>query len=115
MIDMKTALVNIFKIFAVTILAAKILNWFLHFSPQTNELVNSVMFILIGIAYLVVGYKFKDTFRRMVMRACGMYLLIMNFLENNTLLTIGGILCLVIPMLMSRFYREKRLLNGAGK
>ena len=38
------------------ILIGKVSNWFLNFSEETNQILSAVMFILIGIAYIVDGF-----------------------------------------------------------
>ncbi len=106
---MKNAIFIVFKTLIALVLVGKVLNWFLDFSYGTNQLLNAAMFSLIGIAYLVVGFAWDSKLTKVVFITCGLFLIAMNFFEKNTILTIVGIICILTPMLIGRFYKEKEV------
>jgi hypothetical protein len=103
---MKNALFTTFKVFIFIILFGKVLDWILNFSDETNDILNTAMFTLIGIAFLVMGYIWHNTFLRILITLCGVYLIVMNFF-NNALSDLTGIVCLLIPMFIARAYKEE--------
>lgn len=107
---MKNALFTVFRILVALVLLGKILNWFLDFSAEINQLLNSAMFSLIGIAYLVMGYVWEQKLVKIVITACGSFLLLMNLFGNNTAVSIIGLICMVTPMIIARLYQK----NSAG-
>jgi len=90
----------VFKVAIFIVLIAKILNWFLDFSDETNAILNTVMFSLIGLAYIVVGLAWNHKFLKAVIILCGVYLIVFNFLERQLALSLVGIACLIIPMII---------------
>jgi hypothetical protein len=113
---MKNAIFTIFRILIALVLTGKILNWFLNFSDETNQVLNATMFILIGIGYLVMGYVWNNKFMKVLITTCGLFLIAMNFFKHSITVDIIGIVCILIPMLLARFYKEKEhKLNIAEK
>lgn len=104
---MKNVFFKVFRILIGLVLIGKILNWFLNFSDAMNQILNIAMFCLIGIAYLVIGYLWDSKFVKIINITCGLFLLAMNFLTKNLALNILGILCILTPLLIARFYKEK--------
>ena len=104
---MKNVILTIFKISIALVLAGKVLNWLLHFSDATNQLLNMVMFSIIGITYIVMGYYWNHKLLKIVITTCGVFLIAMNFLPGSTPLEIVGIVCILAPMLIARFYKEE--------
>ena len=102
---MKKALYTAFKILLFFVLTGKILNWFMNFNDETNQVLNITMFTLIGIAYIVMGYVWDNKFRKIVITTCGFFLIVMNFFDNTVALAIIGIVCILIPMLIARLYK----------
>lgn len=113
---MKNTAFTVFKILCLAILTAKILNWFLDFSAQTNGLLNTIMFCLIGIAYLVFGFVWKNKWINSIFIICGLYLIIMNFIQKDVFLNIISFICILTPLLIGRFYKaeddEKQLMKA---
>ena len=107
---MKNALFTAFKILIFLVLIGKVLNWFLNFNDETNLVLNTAMFTLIGIAYIVMGYVWDNKFLKLIISTCGVFLITMNFFSNNLTLEIIGIICILTPMFIARFYKGK---NGA--
>ncbi len=103
---MKNRLFTIFRICIFLVLFAKVLNWILHFSDETNSFLNMAMFFLIGIAYLVMGYLWDTIFTRIIITTCGLFLIAMNFVESSMFLNILRIFCILTPMLIARFSKE---------
>ncbi len=85
------------------ILIGKVSNWFLNFSEETNQILSAVMFILIGIAYIVDGFVSDKKLKKIILIACGVYLIGMNFIYDFDLKPIIGIVCIFTPMLIRRF------------
>lgn len=105
---MKKILFLIFKIAIALVLILKIANWIFDFSDQTNFLLNTAMFSLIGIAYLYFGFALKVKLISFIMIACGAFLIIYNFIEKSTIITVIGIICLIVPMIIFRFDKKIR-------
>jgi len=105
---MRDSFFTIFKILVALVLIGKILNWFMKFGDTINELLNMIMFILIGIAYLVMGYIWENRFLKAVVTSCGVFLIAMNFINKNVILDIAGIICILTPMLIARIHKDKR-------
>ncbi len=106
---MKKIAFTIFRIAVAIILIGKILNWFLHFGDQTNQILNILMFGLIGIAYTIAGFLWdkKLTLTKTIIICCGLFLIIMNFITEHTILTVIGIICILTPMLIARFTKDE--------
>lgn len=104
---MKNTIFNLFRILIAIVLIAKILNWFLHFDQQTNRILNMTMFSLIGIAYIVMGNVWDKLFTRIIITGCGVFLLVMNFFNDSTVVNLLGIACILTPMLIARFHKNK--------
>ena len=103
---MKNRLFTIFRISISLVLFAKVLNWILHFSDETNSLLNMAMFTLIGIAYLVMGNVWDTMLARIIITTCGLFLIAMNFVESSIWFNIFRIVCILTPMLIARFSKE---------
>ena len=100
---MKKNLHKIFLILIGILLVGKISNWFLNYSEEINQILNAGMFTLIGTAYVVGGFGWNKKLVNVIFLICGVYLIVMNFIEDFDLKSIIGIVCLVIPMLIARF------------
>ena len=104
---MKKTLHKIFLILLGIILIGKISNWFLNYSDETNEILNTGMFTLIGISYLVGGFVWDKKLVNTIFLTCGIYLIVMNFIPNSIWNSIIGIICLLTPMIIARFSPDK--------
>lgn len=91
------------------------LNWFLDFSYKTNFILNTFMFSLIGIAYIVVGYVWDHKVYKVLMMLCGSFLIVMNFLPGDLIVNIIGIACIITPLLIARFTDKKSGLASQEK
>ena len=101
---------NTFKIYGILIgivLVGKISNWFLNYSDETNKILNTAMFCLLGIAYLAFSWAFDKTILKFVLAICGIYLIIMNFITDFSWNSIIGIVCILTPMIIGRFLPEE--------
>ncbi len=78
----------------------------MKFNEEANGIINMIMYCLIGIAYIVMAYVWKNTLTKIIIATCGIFLLVMNLLHESSILNVIGIFCLVIPMLISRFSKE---------
>lgn len=104
---MKKAIIIIFKILIFAVLIGKILNWFFKFNYITNEILNTAMFCLIGIAFIFYGYWWDKKIMKVLLIVCGLYLITMNFIPQSNLVSIIGIVCIILPTLIVRFKKEK--------
>ncbi len=100
---MKKLIHRIIFILIMLILLGKISNWIFDFPDEVNEILNTIMFCTIGIAYLIGAFAYSNPWYRVVFALCGIYLISMNFVERTIILTIIGIICLVTPMILARF------------
>jgi len=108
--------VNIgFTSLIAVVLIAKMLNWFLNFSDETNFIINSLMFSLIGLAYIVYGIIWDKKIIKLIFLISGLYLIVMNFISKNMILTILGIICILTPILIIRFLPKKFHPTEPGK
>lgn len=104
---MKNKLFKLFQILVIMIFIGKTLNWFLKFDTGTNQILNTAMFCLIGIAYLVMGYVWDKKILKVLITACGIFLIVMNFVPGRTWLSILGIVCILVPMIIARFQKKE--------
>ncbi len=97
---------NTLKIYGILIgivLVGKISNWFLNYSDETNKILNTAMFCLIGIAYMVFSWTFDKIILKLALAICGIYLIAMNFIPDFSWNSIIGIICIVTPMIIGKF------------
>ncbi|GAT63532.1 hypothetical protein [Paludibacter jiangxiensis] len=104
---MKKLLNNIFLVLIGIVLVGKISNWFLHYSDETNHIMNVGMFTLLGISYLVGAFVWNKKLIKVVFIICGIYLIGMNFVGDFGLKSIIGIVCIFTPMLISDFFPKE--------
>lgn len=104
---MKAVFFKIFMVLLAMVFFGKVLNWIFTFSSETTQLINMAMFLLIGIAYIVMGYVWHGRWNKIIITACGVFVIAMNFVNKNTAIEILSIACLLTPMLIARFYKEK--------
>ena len=104
---MKRIYFIVFNTLIALVLLATVLDWLVHFSEPVNRVIHVVMFTLIGIAYLVMAYALTPVFPRLVIFLCGLLLLVLTFLDKNTWSDITRIGCILVPMLIARFQKEK--------
>ena len=69
----------IYRILIWIVLIGKISNWFLKYNDETNKIINTSMFCLIGVAYLAFAWAFDKTILKLILAICGIYLILMNF------------------------------------
>src|SRR6056297_1493189 len=100
---LKDKSVQVFYILLLIVIAANISDWFFNYSSETNHILNTAMFILIGIAYLTFSWAFEKTLLKIIFGACGIYVIVMNFLPDYIWISIVGIVCLLIPMIIGKF------------
>ena len=104
---MKKILITIFQILVAIVLIGKISNWFLDYSQETNETINTAMYILIGISYLYVGFLWKKTITKFIFLICGLYLIGVNFMGEFALKSILGIFSMLTPIIIERFSKRE--------
>ncbi|MDZ7755992.1 hypothetical protein [Rhodohalobacter sp.] len=100
---LKNNAIRIFKILLVVVIAANISDWFFNYSSEINHILNTAMFSLIGIAYLTFSWAFDKTVLKIIFALCGIYLIAMNFLSDYDWISIVGIVCLLVPMIIGKF------------
>lgn len=104
--SMKKTLHLVFTILIFAVLLGRMLGWVLHLNEEADKILNMGMFTLIGIAYLVMGFVWDNKLLQFIILICGVFLIGMNFLENNTILNIMGIVCILTPMIIARFDKK---------
>lgn len=104
---LKKRLTNAFFIIAAALFIAIMLDWVLDFGEQTTNILRAIMFSFIGLGYSGIGITRKKNWVKLVLIACGLYLIAMNFIPKSTMLTIIGIFSILALMLIIRFYRKK--------
>ena len=104
---MKKISLKIFFILIGIVLIGKISNWFLNYSDETNEILNTTMFCFIGISYLAFSWTFEKTVMKFVFAICGIYVILMNFIPDFSWNKIIGSVCILIPMIIGRFFTDK--------
>jgi uncharacterized membrane protein len=98
---------KIYRILIGIVLIGKISNWFLNYSDETNKILSTAMFCLIGIAYLSFSWAFDKTILKLLLAICGMYLIIMNFIPDFSWNSIIGIVCILTPMIIGKFFTKE--------
>ncbi|MFK7781656.1 hypothetical protein [Psychroserpens sp.] len=93
----------VFRVIVVIILFGKISNWFLNYSDETNQILNTSMFTIIGFSYAFAGFIWKKKLTNFTFIICGLYLIAMNFMVDFNIKSIIGIICILIPLLIARF------------
>ena len=101
--EMKNTLSIIFQVLLGIVLLGKISNWFLDYSDETNQMLSTAMFTLIGVAYLVGGFPRNKKLTSVIFLICGVYLIAMNFMSDFELKSILAVVCILTPMLIARF------------
>jgi len=96
-----------FAILFGIILIGRVSNWFLNFSEETNQILNTGMYTLLGIAYIVDGFVRNNKLRKVILILCGAYLIGMNFVGDFDIKSIIGTICLIIPMVIGLFIPEE--------
>ena len=100
--------VNIaYSVVLMGVIIAKISNWVFSYSETTNEIINTIMFCLIGVGYIYWAITQTHRLYQILVLLCGMFVILMNFIEKSSYLTIIGIVCLIIPMVLFRLEGKK--------
>lgn len=98
----------IYTIFLGVVLIGKVFGRFLDFSDETNQLLSTAMYCLIGIAYLTFAWAFDKVLMKTIFLFCGIYVILMNFIPDfGWLKTIIGMVCIVTPLIIRRFLPEE--------
>lgn len=100
---MKKILLKIFPILFLIVVAVKISSWFFDYGVLGNKIINTVMFSVIGIYYILLGISVEKKLVMALFLVCGLYLVIMNFLPANLTINIIGIICVMVPLLFEKF------------
>ncbi|NVK85180.1 MAG: hypothetical protein HWE21_12715 [Cytophagia bacterium] len=107
---MKKFLYTAYFILLSVVLLAKVANWFLNFNYEIYHLISTTMFCLIGLGYIFMNHHtFTKKWPKVLTIICGSYIILMNFIERNTILTIIGIICIVTPLILARLMDNKRI------
>ena len=96
-----------YRILLGLVLVGKISDWFLNYSEETNQILNTAMFCLIGLAYVVFAWAFDKKWLKLILGACGCYLILMNFLDDFSFKRIIGIICVLTPVIFGYFMPEE--------
>ncbi|HAH36269.1 MAG TPA: hypothetical protein DEQ87_05445 [Algoriphagus sp.] len=105
-IHLKKVLQLLFYSFLFIILIGKISGWIWGFDNEYDGMINLGTFVLIGAAYISAAIAWNSNLYRWIFLICGIYLIVMNFLDFE-LKSILGIACILTPLLLSRISSEK--------
>jgi len=106
---MKKNLFSILPILIAFVLVAKISGWFINYSEQTNNLINSLMFTIIGVYYVINGLLLNQLKIKITLLISGLFLIGMNFITQNYIVSIIGIVCIIVPMLIAKYSKEFKI------
>lgn len=99
--------ITLYFILLVGVLIAKISNWFIDYSNEVDYIITTAMFCLIGIAYIWQSFSQTQNTYKVIYFICGVYVIGMNFIERDNIITIIGIVGIILPMILNRFKRNK--------
>jgi hypothetical protein len=103
----KKHIITIYRAALFLVLAAIVLGYFIDFGKEIDALIRTIMFCLIGIAYLTMAWAYDKPALKLTFLSCGIYLIIMNFLPDFEIKSIIGIICIVTPFIIVRFLPEE--------
>ncbi|GAB2494304.1 hypothetical protein [Algoriphagus taiwanensis] len=106
---LKENAISIYKTLLWIVLMGHVADWFLDFTDETNRLLSTAMFCLIGIAYLTFAWAFDKIWLKTIFLFCGIYVILMNFIPDfGWIKTIIGIVCTLTPLIIQRFIPEEK-------
>lgn len=100
---MKNIFNRILLILLLIAILGQISDWFFNYSEEVKSVLSTMMFTLIGVCYIVWGYRLKNDLVKIIIIVGGVYLIVMNFIYQSTLAIIVGIVCVITPMLLAKF------------
>lgn len=103
----KKHIIQIYRVVLFLVLAAIVLGYIFDFGDEIDALIRTIMFCLIGIAYLTFAWAFDKLALKLTFLSCGVYVIIMNFLPDFEIKSIIGIICIVIPFILIRILPEE--------
>ncbi|WP_460219658.1 hypothetical protein [Psychroserpens sp. MEBiC05023] len=101
---MKKVIYIILMSLLILVLLAKISNWFFRYAPETNDIINTAMYSLIGICYIIGAFTWNKTWIKSILLLSGIYLIVMNFVADFDIKSIIGIICMLTPILIGKFF-----------
>ena len=102
----KTIKITVF-ILLMIVLIAKVSNWFFNFSEAIKNIIDIVMFCLIGFVYIFWSvYQPKMKYKGLLI-VCGAVIILMNFIRSIVWIKIAGIVCILIPLILFQFQGNK--------
>lgn len=106
MLNLSTVKNSIFVLYYIAlciVFVGKIANWFLHFDHAINALLNTTMFILIGIFFLYASFIYEEIMVKAFILFSGVFLITTSFFELNIFLSIIKFICLLGPLILMKF------------
>lgn len=93
---------QVFRVLFTLVLVGYIILWTLNPGEEYHFILNTAMFILIGMAYLAYAWALDRIKHKLTVLICALYLMVMNFLDfsQNTLI---GIFCIIIPLAIAYY------------
>ncbi len=88
------------------VLGFKIANWFLDFEPAVNLVINTTMFILIGISFIITGFSWKTKWKKLLFYVSGVLLISHSLFPEGTILDIAMIFAIVGPIILLKFGKD---------
>lgn len=107
MFRIRKIVITLYFILLVGVLLAKVSDWFINYSKEVDQVITTSMFCLIGIAYIWQSFSQTQNVYKVIYFVCGAFVIGMNFIERDNLITIIGIACIITPMILNRFKKNK--------
>lgn len=98
----RTVIITVFLL----VIVSQALKLFLEVPQNYDDLVYSIMFCLIGVAYINGARIWDKWWEKATYLVCGIYLIAMNFWLNGWAVHLFGMLALFTPILIARFHPE---------
>ncbi len=94
---------TIYWLLLAMVIVGKISNYFFHYSDETNKLIDALMYVFIGIYYIIASFGLDNRIFKIIYILCGIYVIVMNFMDfkHNSLV---GLICILIPWAIGWFF-----------
>ena len=103
----KNSIFLIYRVLLAVVLVGQFSNWIFDYNDDTIQVLNTAMFSLIGVAYLVFSWFFNKKLLNLILAVCGTYLIVMTFFSNSILTWTLAIISILTPMILGKFLPEE--------
>ena len=98
--------IGVFAILLTLVLLGKISSRIFDYNEETDKLLSIALFSMLGITYLGYSWVSKKKVLKLFFLSCGIYLIVMNFLDQPIYKWIA-IVCVLTPILLIFFSPDK--------